>query len=145
MHVGNQLTTFGNKFSLHDTKGFDNVRSFLDLDMFVQTDVVVIVFENALTYSFEALQRAYDLNKPTVIVRNKVENIDDGETDWETELRNDEGVLQENLFWNSHKVFGVSARNIVRGSAERFEWDALRDAIFSLVDSLSTEQYFDTL
>lgn len=154
--LGSQTTLVGKaKVRLWDVPGNDHEFTYWDMDKIAflsKMHVLVVIFDNTVSYSFELIRVAQALGKAMVFVRNKVDSIDEEEADWQTELRKDEQMLIDNLHLTTPKVYGVSSRNAYRSQGEArkvqadssyqakahptFEWVQMQQAIEGVADQL---------
>ena len=112
------------KTHIYDIPGDDSNYSYVDVEglrMVNSLDLLVVVFDDTISYTVNFIKLAMTLGKYIVFVRNKLDGDDNDEDDdskelsWQEELEKDKEKLDQMLPTSvPFPMFGVSAKNSLK-------------------------------
>ena len=138
---------------IYDIPGDDSEYSYVDvkaLQLVNSLDLLVVVFDDTISYSLKVLKLAKALGKHIVFVRNKLDNSDDDELSWQEELEEDKNELARMLPTSvPFPMFGVSAKNSLKAvkaalksgntaapaPCETYQWNAFMKELINLSEA----------
>jgi small GTP-binding protein len=145
----------GTKVDVFDVPGNDSKFTYFDLDkidFIARMHLVVVLFQDTITYVYDILRTLKALGIKFIVVRNKIDNMDEcDELPWTQVLARDRQTLLTDLGIDT-TVYGISSRNTKKAKAEatkvqnnpsyqpmsfeQFGWSSLIQRIDSEADSL---------
>lgn len=111
----------GTKVDVYDVPGNDSKFTYFDLDkvdFIARMHLVVVLFHDTVTYVYEIVRTLKALGVRFVVVRNKIDSMDENErVPWTQVLARDRQMLLADLGIDT-TVYGISSRNTKNAKAE---------------------------
>ena len=141
------------KVHIYDIPGDDSDYSYADvkaLRLVNSLDLLVVVFDDTISYTFKVLDLAVAFGKHIIFVRNKLDNSGDDELPWQEELEKDKEHLAKMLPTSVPlPLFGVSAKNAFQAvqaalesghtaaaaPCETYQWNAFMKELINLSEA----------
>ena len=107
-------TDRGTKVNVWDVPGDDEKFAYFEpenIKLLSSLNIFVIVYDNTVEMAFRLTRVAYALGKPVIFVRNKIDQGEEEEASWESEIQKEKRLLMAKLKIPNPVIFGISARN----------------------------------